>query len=113
MRESMATINNLLFAKETPASRHVALLLLLCAALYVPYLGNTPFFDKGEPREAIMVQDIIQRGDWLLPLERFTAVVGFEHDQRHGFAAFIRGESFTTRQALTPATNEIRGFNGP
>ncbi len=74
MRESMATINNLLFAKETPASRHVALLLLLCAALYFPYLGNTPFFDKGEPREALAVQDIIQRGEWLFPLKRATAI---------------------------------------
>lgn len=70
----MATINNLLFAKDTPASRHIALLVLLCAALYFPYLGNTPFFDKGEPREALAVQDIIQRGEWLFPLKRAAAI---------------------------------------
>ena len=31
---------------------HIVLLIVLCGALYFPYLGSTPFFDKGEPREA-------------------------------------------------------------
>ena len=55
-------------------SVHILLLLGLCAVLYFPYLGNTPFFDKGEPREALAVQDILQRGEWLFPLKRATAV---------------------------------------
>jgi 4-amino-4-deoxy-L-arabinose transferase-like glycosyltransferase len=55
-------------------SVHILLLLGLCAVLYFPYLGNTPFFDKGEPREALAVQDIVQRGEWLFPLKRATAV---------------------------------------
>jgi hypothetical protein len=53
---------------------HVFLLLILCAALYFPYLGSTPFFDKGEPREALAVQDILQRGAWLFPLKQATAI---------------------------------------
>src|ERR1044072_6731242 len=55
-------------------SVHILLLLGLCAVLYFPYLGNTPFFDKGEPREALAVQDIVQRGEWLFPLKRATAI---------------------------------------
>ena len=53
---------------------HVVLLLALCGVLYLPYLGATPLFDKGEPREALAVQDIVQRGDWLFPLKRATAI---------------------------------------
>jgi hypothetical protein len=53
---------------------HSALLLLLCGALYFPYLSSTPFFNKGEPREAMAVQDIVQRGEWLVPLKRATDV---------------------------------------
>src|SRR5258706_9662596 len=53
---------------------HTIFLLLLCVILYIPYLGNTPVFDKGEPREALAVQDIVQRGEWLFPLKRATAI---------------------------------------
>ena len=53
---------------------HVILLILLCGVLYFPYLGSTPFFDKGEPREALAVQDIVQRGEWLVPLKRATDI---------------------------------------
>ena len=53
---------------------HLFMLIALCAVLYLPYLGNAPFFDKGEPREALAVQDIVQRGEWLFPLKRATAL---------------------------------------
>ena len=53
---------------------HLVVLVGLCGVLYFPYLGNTPLFDKGEPREALAVQDIVQRGEWLFPLKRATAV---------------------------------------
>jgi 4-amino-4-deoxy-L-arabinose transferase-like glycosyltransferase len=53
---------------------HLVLLLALCGVLYFPYLGNTPLFDKGEPREALAVQDIVQRGEWLFPLKRASAI---------------------------------------
>src|SRR3970282_1452707 len=53
---------------------HAALLSLLCAVLYFPYLGSAPFFDKGEPREAMAVQDIVRRGEWLGRLQSATDV---------------------------------------
>lgn len=53
---------------------HLLLLTALCGVLYFPYLGSIPFFDKGEPREALAVQDIVQRGEWLVPLKRATDV---------------------------------------
>ncbi len=53
---------------------HALLLVLLCGALYFPYLGSAPLFDKGEPREAMAVQDIVRRGEWLVPLKRATDV---------------------------------------
>jgi hypothetical protein len=53
---------------------HIGLLLALCGVLYFPYLGSIPFFDKGEPREALAVQDIVQRGEWLVPLKRATDI---------------------------------------
>ncbi len=51
-----------------------ASLLLLCGLLYFPYLGSAPFFNKGEAREALAVQDIVRRGEWLVPLKRATDV---------------------------------------
>ena len=59
---------------QTTSTWHFLLLVGLCGILYFPYLGNTPFFDKGEPREALAVQDIVQRGEWLFPLKRASAI---------------------------------------
>jgi hypothetical protein len=59
---------------QSQGALHVAFLIALCAVLYFPYLGSIPFFDKGEPREALAVQDIIQRGEWLVPLKRATDI---------------------------------------
>jgi len=53
---------------------HVILLIALCGILYFPYLGSTPLFDKGEPREGLAVQDIVQRGEWLFPLKGAEAI---------------------------------------
>ena len=55
-------------------SLHIGILLTLCAVLYLPYLGALPFFDRGEPREALAVQDIVQRGEWLFPLKTPTTI---------------------------------------
>src|SRR3990172_6290058 len=59
---------------QSQALLHTLLLIALCCVLYFPYLGAVPFFDKGEPREALAVQDIVQRGEWLFPLKRATAI---------------------------------------
>jgi len=42
-------------------------LLLLCAVVYVPPAVLTPFFTKGEPREALVVRRMVEQGDWILP----------------------------------------------
>lgn len=45
-------------------------LTALCGILFFPSLGRIPFFNKGEPREALVVQEIFHHGDWLFPLKR-------------------------------------------
>jgi 4-amino-4-deoxy-L-arabinose transferase-like glycosyltransferase len=49
----------------------VAAALVVVAALWavsqVIGLGLTPFHTRGEPREAVVVQDLLARGDWILP----------------------------------------------
>lgn len=45
-------------------------LITLCGVLFFPSLGRIPFFNKGEPREALVVLQIYQHGDWLFPLRR-------------------------------------------
>ncbi len=74
MRRLTAKLKDLLVGSETAAAIHVLLLLTLCGVLYFPYLGQVPFFDKGEPREALAVQDIVERGEWLFPLKRAAAI---------------------------------------
>jgi 4-amino-4-deoxy-L-arabinose transferase-like glycosyltransferase len=54
--------------KETLLS-HLLVLISLCGILYFPYLARIPFFNKGEPREALVVQAIFQHGNWLFPLK--------------------------------------------
>lgn len=63
-----------LLEKDANSILHLVVLAALCGALYFPYLGSIPFFDKGEPREALAVQDIVQRGEWLVPLKRATDI---------------------------------------
>ncbi len=48
---------------------HLAVLVALCGILFFLHLARIPFFDKGEPREAILAQEIFLHGDWLFPLK--------------------------------------------
>jgi hypothetical protein len=45
-----------------------ALVLVLCFVLYFWGLAGVPFYDKGEPREGLVVWEIWQNGTWILPL---------------------------------------------
>jgi 4-amino-4-deoxy-L-arabinose transferase-like glycosyltransferase len=49
----------------------IAAALVAVAALWAVTqlvgLGLTPFHTRGEPREAVVVQDLIARGEWILP----------------------------------------------
>src|SRR6185369_1424300 len=37
------------------------------AVLQLYALGATPFHTRGEPREAVVVQDLVRHGNWILP----------------------------------------------
>ena len=43
-------------------------LALLCVLVLVPFLGETIFYSKGEPREAIVAVSMLQSGNWILPV---------------------------------------------
>jgi 4-amino-4-deoxy-L-arabinose transferase-like glycosyltransferase len=43
--------------------------MALCGILFFANLGTFPFFNKGEPREALVVQHIVHHGNWLFPLK--------------------------------------------
>lgn len=62
---------------RTPASWAGTLLALVLvgiswAALQLWGLGATPFHTRGEPREAVVVQDLVAHGRWLLPRRNGT-----------------------------------------
>ncbi len=49
-------------------SETTALIIFALALLLLPWLGQTLFNTKGEPREAIVAMSMIQSGDWILPV---------------------------------------------
>src|SRR6185312_15119759 len=74
MRKWIYNIASGSLTRESAFLAPLCVLIALCGILYFPYLASTPFFDKGEPREALAVQDIVQRGEWLVPLKRATDI---------------------------------------
>ncbi len=51
------------------STRKVSLLLaLLCFCTLVPFLGDTLFNTRGEPREAVVALSMWQDGNWILPI---------------------------------------------
>lgn len=49
-------------------SRAAWLVVVLAAAVLVPWLGETLFNTKGEPREAIVAVSMLESGNWILPV---------------------------------------------
>lgn len=43
-------------------------LTLICAFTFLPFLGETYFHTKGEPREAIVAYSMLDSGNWILPV---------------------------------------------
>ena len=41
---------------------------LLSVLVVVPFLGETIFYSKGEPREAIVALSMLESGNWILPV---------------------------------------------
>lgn len=44
------------------------IVLIMCALLLLPWLGETLFNSKGEPREAMVAVAMLESGDWVLPV---------------------------------------------
>lgn len=59
----MATLND----KNRISTSSQVIFILLLALMILPWLGETVFYSKGEPREAILAVSILDGGDWLLP----------------------------------------------
>ncbi len=58
---------------ETPSSGRagtaaaLVIVTVAWALLHLCGLGRAPFHTRGEPREAVVIQDLVQHGRWLLP----------------------------------------------
>jgi 4-amino-4-deoxy-L-arabinose transferase-like glycosyltransferase len=55
-------------------ARTISLLAVLCLLLFFPGLADIPFHTKGEPREAVVVWEIVTTGEWVLPLRNGTDI---------------------------------------
>ena len=51
-------------------SHYTLFAFLACVLLFVPWLGDTYFYTKGEPREAVVAVSMLQSGDWILPVSQ-------------------------------------------
>jgi 4-amino-4-deoxy-L-arabinose transferase-like glycosyltransferase len=50
----------------------LAVVAVAWVLLQLPGLGDTPFHTRGEPREAVVVQDLVMHGHWILPRRNGT-----------------------------------------
>ncbi|MDE6397033.1 MAG: hypothetical protein K2K84_07165, partial [Muribaculaceae bacterium] len=48
--------------------RRLLLPAIIVSILFIPWLGESLFYSKGEPREAIVAVSMIESGDWILPV---------------------------------------------
>lgn len=49
-------------------------LAILSTLVIIPFLGETIFYTKGEPREAIVAYTMLESGNWILPLNYGTDI---------------------------------------
>src|SRR5262249_33794744 len=49
------------------AGREAVLLLAVSGVLYLTGAGSIPFYTRGEPREGLVVQEMLRTGAWLVP----------------------------------------------
>ena len=53
---------------STAAARREALLVIaVCSVLFFTGLGEVPFYTRGEPREGLVVREMLRTGQWLVP----------------------------------------------
>jgi 4-amino-4-deoxy-L-arabinose transferase-like glycosyltransferase len=46
----------------------LSLLLTLCFFLFFWELGNIPLYERGEPREGLVIWEMYKTGNWVLPI---------------------------------------------
>jgi 4-amino-4-deoxy-L-arabinose transferase-like glycosyltransferase len=63
-QESVARASRSVYSER----RNILFLLALCFALFLWKLGALPFFERGEPREALVVWEMHSTGNWILPI---------------------------------------------
>jgi len=51
----------------SPARREAPLVLAACAVLFLTRLADVPFYTRGEPREGLVVREMLRTGAWLVP----------------------------------------------
>jgi 4-amino-4-deoxy-L-arabinose transferase-like glycosyltransferase len=49
------------------ATREALVLGAACALLYLTGTADIPFYTRGEPREGLVVREMLRRGEWLVP----------------------------------------------
>lgn len=64
----MTTLNHTSLAESQSINRSTWLLLLLCCVVLLPFLGETLFNTRGEPREAVVALSMLKNGNWVLPI---------------------------------------------
>jgi 4-amino-4-deoxy-L-arabinose transferase-like glycosyltransferase len=57
------------FKNSTAEALYLLILGCVCGVVFFANLGSIPFYDKGEPREALVVRDIVLNGNWIFPLK--------------------------------------------
>ena len=57
------------FKCSTAEALYLLILGCVCGIVFFANLGSIPFYDKGEPREALVVRDIVLNGNWIFPLK--------------------------------------------
>jgi len=49
------------------AGRELACVVAACAVAYLVGTAGVPFYTRGEPREGLVVREMLRTGDWLVP----------------------------------------------
>jgi 4-amino-4-deoxy-L-arabinose transferase-like glycosyltransferase len=79
----------------------LAVILGVCLLLFFRGIGDTPFYDKQEAREALVVWEIHNSGNWILPLRNGAEIPAkppFYHWLGAGVSAIVGGvDELTTR----------------
>src|SRR3989442_7104426 len=67
--------SHVLGISELQRTRQIVVgLLLLCFLLYFWELGQIPFYNYEESKEALVVWEIVNNGGWILPLRNGTEI---------------------------------------